>query len=219
MLARVVAAVCSLLSFGLSSAGAGPVSPSDRRVVVYLRTGPSTKPDDATVSFMKRELETLMETAGYRVEWKVLGDPSGKDDRVITVVELRGSCRAPEPTVYVKPVENGASLASTAVERGKILPFSWINCETLTEMLAPSLSGKESGQRDFLYGRAMGRLLAHELYHTLSNKRGHSESGVGKATFSANDVLAERFTFDRSVLAQSPAGGGAGGHGIVAIRP
>ncbi len=92
MLARVVAAVCSLLSFGLSSAGAGPVSPSDRRVVVYLRTGPSTKPDDATVSFMKRELETLMETAGYRVEWKVLGDPSGKDDRVITVVELRGSC-------------------------------------------------------------------------------------------------------------------------------
>ncbi len=92
------------------------------------------------------------------------------------------------------------------MERGKILPFSWINCETLTEMLAPSLSGKESGQRDFLYGRAMGRLLAHELYHTLSNKRGHSESGVGKATFSANDVLAERFTFDRSVLAQSARG-------------
>ena len=40
----------------------------------------------------------------------------------------------------------------------------------------------------------MGRLLAHELYHMLANKRGHAESGVGKASFSASDVLGERFT-------------------------
>ncbi len=181
-------------------------------VVVYLRAS-----DDTTVSFMKRESETLMQTAGYSVEWKALGDPSGQGDNVIAVVELRGSCRAPDPNVYVKPVENGTSLASTAVEGGKILPFSWINCDTLTEMLAPSLAGMEAEQRDFLYGRAMGRVLAHELYHMLANQRGHAGSGVAKASFSANDVLGERFTFEHSPLAPPSAGGG--GHRSVAIRP
>ena len=213
-------AFCTVLGLGLCSPRAGPVSVSDHRVVVYLRTtGSSTKPDDTTVSFMKRELETLLQTAGYRVDWKVLGNLSGEGDTVVAVVELRGSCRAPDPKAYVKPVENGTSLASTAVEGGKILPFSWINCETLTQMLAPSLAGTESGQRDFLYGRAMGRVLAHELYHMLANQRGHAGSGVAKASFSASDVLGERFTFDHSALAQSSTGGGGGGHGKVAFRP
>jgi hypothetical protein len=104
--------------------------------------------------------------------------------------------------VAVKPVETGASLASTAVDGDQILPFSWINCDTLTQMLAPALANVEPGRKDFLYGRAMGRLLAHELYHMLVNKRGHGASGVGKASFGANDVLGERFSFEQSTLAE-----------------
>ena len=117
-------------------------------------------------------------------------------------MELRGTCRPPDPNADLKPVTTGASLASTAVDGDRILPFSWINCETLTEMLAPALAGVEPARKDFLYGRAMGRLLAHELYHMLVNKRGHAESGVGKASFSAADVLGERFTFEHSALAE-----------------
>ncbi len=74
--------------------------------------------------------------------------------------------------------------------------------ETLTQMLAPSLAGVKSGQRDFLYGRAMGRLLAHELYHMLANQREHVGSGVGKPSFSAQDVLGESFAFEESALAR-----------------
>jgi hypothetical protein len=201
MSARLVAGLVSLLSFGLSSGWAEPVSSPDRRVVVYLQTGPSVKPS-STVSYMQRELEALMQAAGYSVTWKIPGNPSDEGDSVIAVVELRGSCKPPEAGAFVKPVENGASLASTAVDGGHILPFSWINCETLTQMLAPSLAGVKSKQRDFLYGRAMGRLLAHELYHMLANQREHVGSGVGKPSFSAKDVLGERFTFEESALAR-----------------
>lgn len=94
MSARFLAALCSVLSFGLSSGRAEPVSSPDHRVVVYLQKGLSPEVD-RTVSYMRRELETLMQTAGYRVEWKVLGNPSGEDESVISVVELRGACRAP----------------------------------------------------------------------------------------------------------------------------
>jgi hypothetical protein len=200
MFARLLAALCIVLSFGLSTGRAEPVSSPDRRVVVYLQTGASRE-SDRTVSYMQRELETLMQTAGYSVEWKVLGDSPSVTEGSIALVELRGSCRAPETNAYVKPVKNGASLASTAVEGGRVLPFSWINCETLTQMLAPVLAGRKSGQRDFLYGRAMGRVLAHELYHLLANTREHAGSGVGKSSFSARELLSEHFTFEDSTLA------------------
>jgi hypothetical protein len=201
MSARHVAGLVSLLSFGFCTGWAEPVSSPDRKVVVYLQAGLSLKPNN-TVPYMQRELETLMQAAGYKVAWKTPGNPSDEGDSVIAVVELRGSCKPPEAKAHIKPVENGASLASTAVDGGHVLPFSWINCETLTQMLAPSLAGVKSGQRDFLYGRAMGRLLAHELYHMLANQREHVGSGVGKPSFSAKDVLGESFAFEESALAR-----------------
>jgi len=201
MSARLMAGLVSLLSLGLCTGRAEPVSSPDRRVVVYLQAGWSGKPDN-TVSYMQRELETLMREAGYLVTWKIPGNPSDEGESMIAVVELRGSCKAPEARSHVTPVQNGASLASTAVDGDHVLPFSWINCETLTQMLAPSLVGVSSKQRDFLYGRAMGRVLAHELYHMLANEREHVGSGVGKPSFSAKDVLNESFTFEETALAK-----------------
>jgi hypothetical protein len=196
MSARLWAVLCSLLSFGLSTGRAEPVSSADRKVVVYLHTGSS----QTTLPYMQRELSTLMQTAGYKVEWETPGASS--TESTIAVVELRGDCNAPALNVSVKPVEKGASLAATAVDGDRVLPFSWINCDTLTQMLAPSLATVEPGRKDFLYGRAMGRLLAHELYHMLVNKREHGVSGVGKASFGANDVLGERFSFEQATLAE-----------------
>jgi hypothetical protein len=200
MSARRLAALCFVLIFGPCTGWADPVSSPDRRVAVYLQTG-SSRETERSVSYMQRELESLMQTLGYTVEWKVLGRHSSEDESLIAVVELRGNCRPPEGNGYVEPAEDGASLASTAVDGDQVLPFSWIHCETLTRFLAPSLARTAPGQRDFLYGRAMGRLLAHELYHLLANTREHAEAGVGKSAFSARDLLGERFTFDGSTLA------------------
>jgi hypothetical protein len=197
MSARLLAILCSLLSFGLSTGRAEPVSSADRTLVVYLHAGSS----GGTVPHMQRELATLMQTAGFRIVWAAAGDTSPSAN-AIAVVELRGACRAPDPSADVRPVENGASLASTAVDGDQILPFSWINCETLTQMLAPSLASVEPGRKDFLYGRAMARLLAHELYHMLINTRAHGISGIDKASFNANDVLGEVFSFEQSALAE-----------------
>jgi hypothetical protein len=197
MSARLLAIICSLLSVGLSNGRAEPVLSASRELVVYLNAGQS----DRTLPYMQHELATLMQTAGYRVAWEGPGD-SPDTESAIAVVQLRGDCRAPSPHDAVKPVEPGASLASTAVDGDRVLPFSWINCDTLTQMLAPSLATVQPGRKDFLYGRAMGRLLAHELYHMLVNKRGHETSGIGKASFSAKDVLGESFTFEESTLAE-----------------
>lgn len=199
MYAQRLTALCGVLIFGLCTGRAEPVSSPDRKVVVYLQKG-ANRDSGQILSFMQGELETQLQSAGYRVQWKSLGN-SSDDASVVAVVELRGVCRVPEANAYVKPVERGASLASTAVDGDQVLPFSWINCETLTQLLAPELALAAPGQRDFLYGRAMGRVLAHELYHFLANKVGHAESGVAKSSFTAGDVLSEHFIFEGSALA------------------
>jgi hypothetical protein len=150
---------------------------------------------------MEQEVESQIKTAGYQVEWRRLGAGSmGTEDGLVAVVELKGICQAPPPGTSVTEVEEGASLASTAVENGKVLPFSWINCGTITETLARSLFSVDSKQRDFLYGRAMGRVLTHELYHFLANETEHMHSGVAKSSFSARDLLGERFALEIPAL-------------------
>jgi hypothetical protein len=41
----------------------------------------------------------------------------------------------------------------------------------------------------------MARVVAHELYHVLSQDHGHAEDGVGKPAFGTSDLLANRFVF------------------------
>jgi len=205
MFARALAAMCCLLNIALSAERPEPVAPPRREVVVYLRTaaGQPAQP----VEEMKREAKALLEPAGYTLAWRRLPNAVGEVvDVPLVVVELRGTCQAPRRGDELAPLLNPSSLASTSVVNGDVLPFSWLECGTLSRMLAPALTAMGS-RRDYLYGRAMGRLIAHELFHILTHTRGHDMGGVAKPYFSAQDILAEHFEFEASTLArfQEPA--------------
>jgi len=72
----------------------------------------------------------------------------------------------------------------------------------LNRLLATALNKEGDSKREYLYGRAMGRLLAHELFHVLTNTREHDHAGIGKPSCSAKDVLADRFEFAFPTLAR-----------------
>ena len=194
-------------------------------LAVYLGVDP-TQPA-APLENMKRELSALMQAAGYRVVW---GDPRNPDKNgqvsALVVLELRGSCALPPGNYRVeRAVDSGASLAATSVSADGVLPFSWVNCANLTRMVGPVLSAEAGAQRDYLYGRAIARVAAHELYHVMMGSREHGHEGVAKASFSAADLLDERFDFDPAALAnlrQKAAGslpdGHAGMAGETAVR-
>ena len=44
-------------------------------------------------------------------------------------------------------------------------------------------------------GRAMGRVLAHELYHIFGETRKHGSSGVASAYHTRGELLAPEFNF------------------------
>ena len=197
MFARSLAAACCL-NIALCSARAEPVNPQRREVVVYLKTA-ADQPAQA-VEEMKREANALLEPAGYALTWRSLPNAAGEVvDVPLVVVELRGVCRSPERGEELPLLLKPASLASTSVVNGNVLPFSWLECGTLSRMLARALITTGS-RRDYLYGRAMGRLIGHELFHILTNTRAHDVGGVAKPYFSAQDLLADHFEFEASTL-------------------
>jgi hypothetical protein len=197
MSARFLALVC-LCVFGLSVGRSEPVVSTDRSLVVYLRTAPDQPP--AAVDFMKRELHVLMEEAGYRIEFRTPSEvPAEGHDAAIAVVELNGKCDL-SPSSSAKPMDRRVSLASTPVIDGRVLPFSRVHCAVVDQFVAPVLALRPLFERDFLYGRALGRLVAHELYHVLANEQGHDTEGVSKPVFTAGDLLAERFDFQHAAI-------------------
>jgi hypothetical protein len=96
--------------------------------------------------------------------------------------------------------EDGTPLGSTAVSDDHLLPFVNINCDTVRGLITPLVSGEPEVKRGFLLGRALGRVLAHELYHFLSQAEGHLESGVAKPQFSGADLVNNRFEFNDLAL-------------------
>ena len=153
---------------------------------------------------MKAELTALMHSPGYRVEWlNPQAEGRTVDNADLVVVELRGVCGIPQGSVASDDAaDRGGSLASTYVSGERVLPFSWLNCGNLTRLLGTSLSSEAPAHRDFLYGRAMARLLAHELYHVIANTREHGREGIGKPGFTVKNLLSERFEFETESIAR-----------------
>jgi hypothetical protein len=155
---------------------------------VYLKADIS-----ASLPYMREELADLLAPAGVQLQWLAPG-ASNHADRVISV-ELRGTCRPNSNNLKFK---NRTALASTAVQDGKVLPFSWVDCAALDRFLGTSLDSLSN--REEVYGKAMARLLAHEFFHVLTESSEHTSSGVSKTAFTVADLLAERLTFHPDAL-------------------
>lgn len=207
MFARLLALCCLCISV-FSSGWAASSRPATAKLAVYLTT-PTSQPL-RTLDSMKRELARLMQTVGYQLEWRGPQDAHIDTSAFLTVVELRGNCAVPSgKAVTGWTLRDSADLASTFVSDGRILPFSWVNCGNLTKLLASPLADQPGARAEFIVGRAVGRLIAHEFYHILMQTRQHSGSGVSKPCFTADDLLNEQFEFEHSVLAElqlCPAG-------------
>jgi len=179
-------ATSCLVFAALSTAMAQSAAPSDSELVVYLR-GAAAQPA-APIRYMKAEVEAIMHRAGYEVAWRTANESI--DAPFLAVVDLSGTC-AP---VSAPSIHEETSLASTSITDGRLLPFSRIDCNALTRAVG--------GVGDAMYGQAMARVLAHELYHVLAQTTHHGRTGIAKPCFRTADLLAARFDFEENIRLQ-----------------
>jgi hypothetical protein len=194
-------ALCCLLMTVVSPSWAASARPATAKLAVYLKTDPyqSVRP----LNSMRRELSRLMQTAGYELEWRGPQDSHIDTGAFLAVVELKGDCEAPSGNLGPgSSLPNTAQLASTFISDGQVLPFSWVNCGNVTKLLAPALLYQPSARGDFIFGRALARLIAHEFYHILMQTPEHTRSGISKPCFTAADLLTSSFEFEYAALAQ-----------------
>jgi hypothetical protein len=194
-------ALCCLLITVVSPGWAASPRPATAKLAIYLKTdaSQSARPIDS----MRRELSRLMRTVGYELEWRGPQDSHIDTGAFLAVVELKGDCQARSGNVPPgSALPALADLASTFISDGQVLPFSWVNCGNVTKLLAPALLDLPGARGDFILGRAVARLIAHEFYHMLMQTRDHTRNGVSKSCFTAADLVTNSFGFEGAALAQ-----------------
>lgn len=157
-----------------------------------LYAGSSRGLDLQAALFMRAELQRLLSPAGIEVVWKSLADrKAGQTFDLLAVSSFEGSCAEEEAASSA----TAASLADTSIANGHILPFFRIDCPSLIHVLG-------SPVEPALLGRALARLMAHEIYHIVAQTPEHSKTGVAKAAFSTQDLTATRVELDAPSLAR-----------------
>lgn len=97
-------------------------------------------------------------------------------------------------------------LGQTQVVDGEVLPFSDVRCDPVRKLIGRDLAIQPSYEREQLLGRALGRVLAHELYHILLRTTSHGTDGLARPAQTAADLMADRDNFtpaDEQKLSQS----------------
>jgi hypothetical protein len=62
--------------------------------------------------------------------------------------------------------------------------------------------GGDYARADQLFGRALGRVLAHEVVHMLTRSGSHSREGVTQRSLTGNQLIAPELRLSKAELAK-----------------
>lgn len=156
------------------------------------------KRSDVMLDAMKQELSTIMKDSGYRFDYRLAEDAaSGEVYPELVIVKFKGRCAMDRIPL---PFDERGPFGFTHTVDGEVLPFSVIACERVKSSITPVLSGSEHKDADAVFGRAVGRVLAHELFHIMAKTDKHGTKGVAKPALSAGQLVSNHLEIDRSDL-------------------
>jgi hypothetical protein len=133
----------------------------------------------AAIREMGREAAHILKQSGVSLQWQ-LGEPAEAVNGRLIVVKLLGRCDMDGPPAF--PMSGPLGWSHEA--NGVILPFSDLACDNIRgAVLSAQIVGQLRG--NVLLGRAMGRVLAHEVYHIVADT---SDDGVAQPALSAREL-------------------------------
>ncbi len=141
---------------------------------------------ELSIGEMKTEAQALVKDSGVVLSWRPIDRLSSSEafPRIV-VVRLRGTCDMSLPVPALSPGSD--SLGATYILGGEASPFSNIECDRIRSSL-----GAQPGRGDLAFGRALGRVLAHELHHVIDRTRRHTATGYTRKSLTAADLVADR---------------------------
>jgi hypothetical protein len=145
--------------------------------------GPHTP---ASIALMKKEFAGIMKDSGLNVEWLLPQEANETAVDNLVVVRFKGKCIL-EPVGYL--YDERGPLAFTATSKGEVLPFSEVACDQVTSVMRSAMFGGDYNRADALLGRALARVVAHEVIHILTNSGEHGREGIARPAFSGRQLI------------------------------
>ena len=183
----ICTALCALLAGGANAKSAKRQEPSNvpPLTIVIDFHGPYSA---RSVEEMQREVESIMRGAGRVIEWRTWEQASRATFDELTVVRFYGDCGVrPWPQAGAE-----GPLGSTYISDGTVLPFSDIACDRIATSVRSAILRVDSEQAEIVFGRAMGRVVAHELVHMVSRSAVHGHEGVTQPALSESELTRGR---------------------------
>jgi hypothetical protein len=169
-----------LCAAGFSAAQVLAAQPSTPLTAAILPDGKYSK---LAVREMGREAAHILKRSGVSLRWR-LGAPTQAVSGLLVVVRLVGQCDMDGAPVFLAP----GPLGWAHQANGSMIPFSDLACDNLRGAVQAATGSQLRG--NVLLGRAMGRVLAHELYHIVADTSDHGKDGVAQAALSPRQLTA-----------------------------
>jgi hypothetical protein len=167
---------------------------------LHILTHFDETPSAIAVQEMEREMDTLYSDVHVAIAWHQLASyqSAGVAQRIV-FVRFQGDCRA--VSLPPRQAVAGAALASVNRVDGQMLPLVTVDCERIAGYIFPAMDGAERSHGDVAFGRALARVLAHELYHYLTGTAKHTQSALFRASISPGALLGSQLRFGADEIA------------------
>lgn len=148
-------------------------------------------PGTVPVEIMKKEVAKILKPSGVELDWRATDQNHGDEAFAgLVVLKFKGKCKLEgwsPPSEEVAPGER--TLGATKVVNGHVLPFTEVRCDEVKRALAYVRPEATERERQRAFGIALGRVVAHELYHILARTTGHAAHGLATASESLQDLV------------------------------
>ena len=161
-----------------------------RPLVVYPGHGETL--DSVATHSLEHELKRVMAPAGIDLTWRGNADRTQtyQETGRIIVGSFAGSCSVETLSNAQAASPAKLILAEASVSLGRVLPYFTVDCNRVVRTLIPMLQPLSPPMRQTILGRALARVIAHEIYHILAETTEHEDAGLAKAKLTFHDLTA-----------------------------
>jgi hypothetical protein len=155
---------------------------------------------------MKAEIRNILRPAEIDIRFRDLRryTPDAQEEvfQKTVIIHFQGACQSEfrvSPLLLDETaVVSSPELARTDIQDGHVLPYVDVYCNEIRAFVPPAAHVSQQQ----IFGRALGRVVAHELYHALLNTRKHAQRGLARSSQSPRDLTGDTLSLDsRSIFA------------------
>jgi len=137
---------------------------------------------------MEKEAEDIIGRSGIQLGWSSRSEAIGGTFNDLVVLTFKGNCTLdPAPPLY----DELGPYAFTRVSNGQVQPFGEVDCDRVSSSVRAAMGGDDYSKTELLMGRALGRVVAHELVHMLTKSGQHAHEGVQKPALSGKQLISK----------------------------